>query len=311
MIQVTGLVKKFGKTTALDALNMAVPKGSIYGLIGPNGAGKTTAMSILSTLLLPDGGTALVDGHDVVAEPIAVRGVIGYMPDFFGVYDGLKTYEYLDFFAAAYYIPEKTRKPLLGELLELVNLADKYDSYVDLLSRGMKQRLALARCLIHDPKVLILDEPASGLDPRARAELKEIIKHLKQLDKTVLISSHILPELGEICDQVGIMENGRLIASGPVEEITATGKGASLLRIEVLERINELADFVKSRNRVSNVEQDESGLRLIFSGDPRDRGELLRKIVEGGWAVTEFSETKRNLEEAFMAVTGEADENEH
>ncbi len=311
MIQVKGLTKKFDKTTALDALDMDVPRGSIYGLIGPNGAGKTTAMSILSTLLLPDGGTVLVNGHDVVAEPMVIRGLIGYMPDFFGVYDGLKTYEYLDFFAAAYYIPEKARKPLLGELLELVNLEDKYDSYVDLLSRGMKQRLALARCLIHDPKVLILDEPASGLDPRARAELKEIIKHLKQLDKTVLISSHILPELGEICDQVGIMENGRLIASGSVEEVTAVGMGGSLLRVEVLERLIELADLLKIRDAVTSVEIDETGLRLVFMGEQRARGELLRDIVNGGWVVTEFSEIRRNLEEAFMAVTGEADENEH
>jgi ABC-2 type transport system ATP-binding protein len=311
MIQVKGLVKKFGKTTALDALDMTVPRGSIYGLIGPNGAGKTTAMSVLSTLLLPDGGAAMVDGHNVVDEPMAVRGVIGYMPDFFGVYDGLKTYEYLDFFAASYYIPEAARKPLIGELLELVNLGDKYDSYVDLLSRGMKQRLALARCLIHDPKVLILDEPASGLDPRARAELKEIIKQLKHLDKTVLISSHILPELGEICDQVGIMESGRLIASGPVEEITATSKGALLLRIQVVERLAELADYIKTKNSVSIVEQDEGGLRFVFKGEARERGELLRDIVGAGWAVTEFSEVRRNLEEAFMAVTGEGLENEH
>lgn len=305
MIKVQGMYKRFGKTTALDALDMEVPRGSIYGLIGPNGAGKTTAMSILATLMLPDGGSAAVDGHDVLSEPMAVRGVIGYMPDFFGVYDGLKTCEYLDFFADAYYIPQSRRKTLIGELLELVNLSDKYDSYVDLLSRGMKQRLALARCLVHDPKVLILDEPASGLDPRARAELKEIIKHLKQLDKTVLISSHILPELGEICDQVGIMEKGRLISSGPVEEITAAGRGASLLRIQVLDKMSELADFIKPRDNVVSVEQDEGALRVIFRGDPQSRGKLLRDIIEGGWVVTEFAEVRRNLEEAFMAVTGE------
>lgn len=311
MIQVKGLIKRFGKTTALNGLDLEVPRGNIYGLIGPNGAGKTTAMSILATLALPDEGVALLNGHDVVTDPGAVRGDIGYMPDFFGVYDGLKTVEYLDFFAAAYHIPVQKRRPLISELLELVNLTDKYDSYVDLLSRGMKQRLALARCLVHDPGVLILDEPASGLDPRARAEMKEIIRHLRKLGKTVLISSHILPELAEICDQVGVMENGKLIASGPVDEITAVGHGASLLRVQVTDRVDLLAGFVAAREGVSRVEADGSGVRFIFNAGQEARGELLRVIIQEGWTVTEFYEVRRNLEEAFMAVTGEVTEYEH
>lgn len=305
MIKIAGLTKRFGKTTALDNLNMEVSPGTIYGLIGPNGAGKTTAMSILATLMLPDQGTAMVDDLSVVSAPVAVREKIGYMPDFFGVYDGLKTGEYLDFFAAAYYIPEDKRKALIAELLELVNLADQYNSYVDLLSRGMKQRLALARCLLHDPKVLILDEPASGLDPRARAELKEIIKQLRSMQKTVLISSHILPELAEICDQVGIMEKGKLIASGSVEEITATDKAFAFMRIEVLAKQEELSAFLQQQEYVSAVEKEGNGLRFVWNGENQARGALLRNIVESGWTVIEFSEVKRNLEEAFMAVTGE------
>ncbi len=305
MIKITGLTKRFGKTTALDNLNMEVSPGTIYGLIGPNGAGKTTAMSILATLMLPDQGTAMVDGLSVISAPVAVREKIGYMPDFFGVYDGLKTGEYLDFFAAAYYIPEDKRKALIAELLELVNLADQYNSYVDLLSRGMKQRLALARCLLHDPKVLILDEPASGLDPRARAELKEIIKQLRSMQKTVLISSHILPELAEICDQVGIMEKGKLIASGSVEEITATDKAFAFMRIEVLAKQEELSAFLQQQEYVSAVEKEGNGLRFVWNGENQARGALLHNIVESGWTVIEFSEVKRNLEEAFMAVTGE------
>ncbi|MFZ5648504.1 MAG: ABC transporter ATP-binding protein, partial [Bacillota bacterium] len=257
MISIKDLTKRFGQTVALDGMSLEVERGSVYGLIGPNGAGKTTAMSILATLQLPDGGAATVDGRNVVANVDDVRCLIGYMPDFFGVYDGLKVCEYLDFFANSYYLPKTGRDRLVDGLLELVNLGDKKDFYVDHLSRGMKQRLALARCLVHDPLVLILDEPASGLDPRARAEMKEIIRHLGRMGKTVLISSHILPELGEICDRVAIMENGRVVVAGTVEEVTGAGGGARLILVEVPGRAGDLARFLSARDKVALAEVEE------------------------------------------------------
>ncbi|OPY61098.1 MAG: putative ABC transporter ATP-binding protein YbhF [Pelotomaculum sp. PtaU1.Bin065] len=305
MIEFNGVSKNFGATRALEQFSLTVRQGLVYGLIGPNGAGKTTAMSILATLQLPGAGTVTVDGRDVVREAGEVRGRIGYMPDFFGVYDDLRAAEYLEFFAAAYHIPAGQRSRLAAGLLELVDLPDKAGVYVDSLSRGMKQRLALARCLVHDPKVLILDEPASGLDPRARAEMKEIIRHLKQMDKTVLISSHILPELAEVCDEVAIMDKGKLVACGTVAEITAVSRGARQMRIEVLDRAEELADYLATRPGVSDSHADGPAVQFIFSGEQAEQAGLLQAIITAGWPVAEFGEVKRNLEEAFMAVTGE------
>jgi len=305
MIEFNGVSKNFGATRALEQFSLTVRQGLVYGLIGPNGAGKTTAMSILATLQLPGAGTITVDGRDVVREAGEVRGRIGYMPDFFGVYDDLRAAEYLEFFAAAYHIPAGQRSRLAAGLLELVDLPDKAGVYVDSLSRGMKQRLALARCLVHDPKVLILDEPASGLDPRARAEMKEIIRHLKQMDKTVLISSHILPELAEICDEVAIMDKGKLVACGTVAEITAVSRGARQMRIEVLDRAEELAAYLATRPGISDSHADGPSVQFIFSGEQAEQAGLLQAIITAGWPVAEFGEVKRNLEEAFMAVTGE------
>lgn len=311
MITFDRVDKRFGPIKALDQFSLQVPRGLVCGLIGPNGAGKTTAMSILATLQLPDTGAVKVDGRDVVAEPLEVRGKIGYMPDFFGVYDGLRASEYLEFFAAAYHLPPQGRRRLVEKLLELVNLPDKTNDYVDSLSRGMKQRLALARCLVHDPRVLILDEPASGLDPRARAEMKEIIRGLKQLNKTVLISSHILPELAEICDEVAIIESGKLVVSGKVTEITAFSRGARQFKMEVLEKAEDLAVFMADRAGVSEAWAEGTTVRFLFSGGPADQAGLLQAVVNAGWPVAEFSEIKINLEEAFMAVTnGEVEHHE-
>ncbi|HET7657755.1 MAG TPA: ABC transporter ATP-binding protein, partial [Bacillales bacterium] len=216
MIDIVNLSKRYGTFTALNQLNLSIEKGTVFGFVGPNGAGKTTTFSILATLLSPTEGTAYVNGYDVTKKPQSVRRSIGYMPDFFGVYDQFKVMEYLDFYGASYEIPVSERNKLIPQMLELVNLSDKKDVYVDSLSRGMKQRLCLARALIHDPEVLILDEPASGLDPRARVEMREILKELKSMEKTILISSHILPELAEMCDRLGIIENGNLISDGNV-----------------------------------------------------------------------------------------------
>jgi len=305
MISIKDLTKRFGQTVALDGMCLEVDRGAVFGLIGPNGAGKTTAMSILATLQLPDSGIATVDGRDAAIQAEDVRGLIGYMPDFFGVYDGLRVNEYLDFFANAYLLPKNGREQLIDGLLELVNLGDKKDFYVDLLSRGMKQRLALARCLVHDPAVLILDEPASGLDPRARAEMKEIIRHLGRMGKTVLISSHILPELGEICDQVAIMENGRVVASGTVEEVTAAGSGSRLIMVEVPDGAGDLAGFLVQRKNVAMAEVEGRLVRVLFRGEREEQGNLLKEIINGGYTVTQFYEVRRNLEDVFMAVTGE------
>ncbi|SHE73180.1 ABC transporter ATP-binding protein [Desulforamulus putei] len=306
-IEIKSLTKVYGTNYALREFTLNIEAGRVYGLIGPNGAGKTTAMSILATLLAPDGGTATVGGYDVVKEPAAVRRLIGYMPDFFGVYDGLKASEYLEFYAAAYRIPAGERPRLTRDLLELVNLADKTDTYVDLLSRGMKQRLALARCLVHDPAVLILDEPASGLDPRARAEMKEVIRQLRRMNKTILISSHILPELAEMCDNIAILEQGRLVANGTVEEVTAARQGARILKIDVAEKLTELIEFLNNRPGVASVDGEPGWARISFTGNKTAQGQLLRDIMDRGWTVLEFAEIKGNLEDAFMAMTGEVE----
>ncbi|GAB6181550.1 ABC transporter ATP-binding protein [Desulfotomaculum defluvii] len=306
-VEIKGLTKIYGSNHALRDFSLNIPKGQVCGLIGPNGAGKTTAMSILATLLAPDGGSATVNGYDVMSEQARVRRQIGYMPDFFGVYDNLKTTEYLEFYAAAYRIPVSERSRLIGDLLELVNLADKFNSYVDLLSRGMKQRLALARCLVHNPEVLILDEPASGLDPRARAEMKEIIRHLRRMNKTILISSHILPELAEMCDSIAILEQGRLVTYGPVEEVTAARQGTRILKVDVTDKLSELLEFINPKPGVVSVDGEAGWARVTFQGNKNDQSQLLKEIIEKGWYVIEFAEIKGNLEDAFMAMTGEGE----
>ncbi|MGQ9558155.1 MAG: ABC transporter ATP-binding protein [Desulfurispora sp.] len=308
MIRMEGLRKNFGHTVALDGLNLHVPPGCIMGLVGPNGAGKTTAMSILATLLPADGGHAQVGEYDVAGQPGEVRSLIGYMPDFFGVYDGLTCEEYLNFFADAMGLPGAGREGLIASLLELVNLAEKRTEYVDLLSRGMKQRLALARCLVHDPEVLILDEPASGLDPRARAELKAIIRQLKEMGKTVLISSHILPELAQICDQVAIMEQGRVIAAGPVEEITGLQDAGQPVQLEVLDDGAPVAAYLGNVAGVTRVQQAGRKITFLWQGEPRGLAELLARLVQTGFPVFSFTPQRRDLEEIFMAVTREEDE---
>ena len=233
MLVLDGLTRYYGSFLALDHLSLTIHDGELHGFVGPNGAGKTTTMRILATLLKPTEGTAALDGVDVVGHPREIRRLMGYMPDFFGVYDRLKAWEYLDFYARCYGFGQKERRRMTDSLLELVNLTDKRDSYVDVLSRGMKQRLCLARALIHDPRLLILDEPASGMDPRARAEMKGILRTLKDMGKTVLISSHILPELSEMCDSLTIIDHGRLVFSGSVEELGRHMSGNAPIRVRL------------------------------------------------------------------------------
>jgi ABC-2 type transport system ATP-binding protein len=303
MIRTVNLCKRYGNYMAVNNVNLHIPAGSVYGFVGPNGAGKSTTMMILSTLLEPTSGHAFVGGYDVVEEPSKVRQLIGYMPDFFGVYDNLTAVEYLDFYAGAYNIPPAERPKLIADLLELVNLSSKADAYVDSLSRGMKQRLGLARCLIHDPQVLILDEPASGLDPRARIEMKEILKGLRAMGKTILISSHILPELAEMCDHIGIIEQGQLIATAPTDQIAARVAGHRVLKVRLLDRAEEARDLIHYLEGVSQVTVEERHLLIRYTGDEEAQVALLARLVSHGLPVVQFSEEAGNLEEVFLTVT--------
>lgn len=307
MIHVDNLVKRYGTFEALSRLSFDVPEGAIFGFVGPNGAGKTTCMRILSTLMLPTSGTAMVDGMDVRKDPGAVRRLIGYMPDFFGVYDNLKVTEYLDFYGDAQGMTPAERKAAAGELLEIVNLSDKTEAYVDTLSRGMKQRLCLARSLMHGPKLLILDEPASGMDPRARAEMKGILKTLKSMGKTILISSHILPELSEMCDQIGIIQRGRMVLCGTVEEIAGRLGGEVPVIIRFLSRTEEAAQWLRQLPRVGSIEQEGDLLRVGIPGEAQDAQRLLYALVSEGFPVVDFHRAESNLEQIFLEVT-EGDE---
>ena len=302
MLKTVNLTKRYGAFTALDGLNLEIPTGVLHGFVGPNGAGKTTTMRILATLLPATAGTAYIDDVDIALNPRQVRRIVGYMPDFFGVYDGLKVVEYLDFYGSCYGLGYAERQRMAEQLLELVMLSDKRNAYVDTLSRGMKQRLCLARSLIHDPSLIILDEPASGMDPRARAEMKGILRTLKSLDKTVLISSHILPELSELCDSLSIIDRGRLIFSGNMDELGRHMRGDTPLVVCVDGDTDEAVRLLKETQGVTGLELDESGaLRVAFEGD---EVALLRRLVNGNVRVRDFHRTPVNLEEAvFMEVT--------
>ena len=305
MIEIQNLSKRYGSFLALDNLNLSIEKGTVFGFVGQNGAGKSTTFSILATLLAPTAGTATVNGFNISQEPKLVRRQIGYMPDFFGVYDQLKADEYLDFYGASYKIPAAQRKKLIPQLLELVNLSHKKDSYVDLLSRGMKQRLCLARCLIHDPEVLILDEPASGLDPRARVEMREILKELKKMGKTILISSHILPELAEMCDEIGVIDNGRLVAHGSVSDIQFQLQADKLIVVKVRGLVESAAAFFEDDPFVSKIEVNEESktLQFLYKGEETGQIELLKKAILNDIPILSFKETETNLEDVFMEIT--------
>jgi ABC-2 type transport system ATP-binding protein len=303
MIEIRDLTKQYGGFTALHSLTMSIGKGTVFGFVGPNGAGKSTTMSILATLLLPTSGTALVGGYDVERKPAEVRRLIGYMPDFFGVYDSFKATEYLDFYGASYGIPRPERQKMIPQLLELVNLSDKADTYVDSLSRGMKQRLCLARCLVHDPELLILDEPASGMDPRARIEMREILKELKLMGKTIIISSHILPELAEMVDEIGVIEQGRLLAQGKVQDIQSQMRASRVLHIRVLDGQAEAVAKLKDEPFVTMVLQDERGIHIHFGGGDEDQAALLSRLIADGYQVISFSEEETDLEDVFLEIT--------
>ncbi|MBI2864463.1 MAG: ABC transporter ATP-binding protein [Chloroflexi bacterium] len=317
VVETTNLTKSYGKLRAVDGLNLRIEQGSIFGFIGPNGAGKTTTLRILATLLQPTGGDATVCGYSVVKNPREVRRHLGYMPDFFGVYDDMKAWEYLDFYAACFKVAKSRRIRMVDDLLALVDLSEKKEAYVESLSRGMKQRLCLARALVHDPAVLLLDEPASGLDPRARVELRELLRELRAMGKTIVISSHILAELAELCSHIGIIERGRIAAAGSVDEV---------LRRRHEQRI-VAATVIGGGDRAREVLAGQPGVRLLrpaveqegpeatrltlefgFDGDDRTLSELLAKLVGGGVPVVSFTERVDGLEDVFMKVTEQSDE---
>ncbi len=303
MLLIENLCKQYGKLTAVDKLSLQVDTGAIFGLVGPNGAGKTTTMKILAALLTPTSGKARIAGEDVSANPARIRQLVGYMPDFFGVYDDLKVDEYLDFYAASYGIPVRERRMIIGDLLELVDLSHKHQAYVDSLSRGMKQRLCLARSLVHDPALLILDEPASGLDPRARVEMRELLKELKSMGKTIIISSHILPELAELCTHIAIMEAGQLVISGTNQEIVEHTQTGRTLQIRVIDQADAAALILLEELELTEISFINNSLELPFSGSDEDLNRILNRMVEGGIPVVSFSEGKNNLEDIFMQVT--------
>ena len=309
IIEIQGLTKKYNGLTAVDDLNLTIQEGEVFGFIGPNGAGKTTTMRILTTLLQPTDGKAWVAGHSVIDDPRAVRRAIGYMPDFFGVYDDMKVWEYLDFFAACYDIPPATRTGMIDDLLALVDLGHKKEEQVEALSRGMKQRLCLARTLAHDPQVLILDEPASGLDPRARIEIRELLRELKNMGKTIFFSSHILSEVADICTTIGIIEAGQLVASGDMAEMKKQLRAHRLIQVQVLGEITPLQEFLLRHpavgivNDPSEVDIPANALRFDFAGDDETLSQLLTDIITSGIRVTTFSEETGDLEDVFMQVT--------
>jgi ABC-2 type transport system ATP-binding protein len=303
MIQTQDLTKVYGHLHAIDNLNIDLAEGDLFGFIGPNGSGKTTTMKILATLLQPTWGEASVCGHSIYTHPKEIRRLIGYMPDFFGVYDDMKVIEYLEFFAAAYRIKGPARRKVCNDTLELVELGYKRDAFVTSLSRGMTQRLGLARVLLHDPKVLLLDEPASGLDPRARIEIRTLLKQLGKMGKTIMVSSHILPELADICNKVGIIERGVLLFNGTVAELMGRIRQRTLLNIGVVGNPEPVARLLGNSSLVDSVEVRDGHLRVTLAENVTDYSDLPALVIDAGYKLTLFREEELNLETAFMALT--------
>ena len=302
-IETTNLTRKFGKLTAVDSLNLQIPAGSLYGLIGPNGAGKTTTLRMLAGLLDPSSGEIFINGSSTNDGWQEVRQKIGYMPDFFGVYEDMLVWEYLDFFARCYNLPSLRRDQVIDELLDLVDLSDKRETYVQSLSRGMRQRLCLAHTLVHDPAVLLLDEPASGLDPRARVEMRELLRELGAMGKTVIVSSHILAELAELCDSIGIIERGQLITSGTVEEVSRQATQGRTIQIKTLSEIEAAQNILNNYPGVGQIYLSNGKLEIEFVGDDEATADLLEALVASGIRVSSFTETSSDLEDIFLRLT--------
>ncbi|MBA4150506.1 MAG: ABC transporter ATP-binding protein [Verrucomicrobia bacterium] len=302
-VQTNGLTRVYGNMIALNALNLTVNRGDLFGFIGSNGAGKTTSLRILATFLQPSAGSASVLGHDVVKDADAVRHVIGYMPDFFGVYKDMEVTEYLDFFGACYKIPTGKREKTVNDVLELVGLTEKRGALIGALSRGMQQRLGLARVLIHDPQLLLLDEPASGLDPRARIEMMAILQELQRMGKTIIISSHILSELQSLCNRVAIIERGQLIYSGPVQGVRDQLAAGLVYWVTVRDESLRAIDLLKARPEITDAVAMDGQIKVTFTGHDVDPTILPEILVQCGIKFTGLWEDELGLEEVFLRVT--------
>ena len=309
MIEIQGLTKRFGSLTAVDNLTLSIGAGEVFGFIGPNGAGKTTTMKVLACLLRPDSGTVKVDGLDVASDGTAIRQILGYMPDFLGVYDDLTVDEYLQFFTAAFRVPRKKRAGVIDGVLELTDLTVKKRAMVSSLSRGMQQRLGVARVLVHDPKVLLLDEPASGLDPRARIEMRELLVELGRMGKTLMVSSHILTELGEMSTSIGIIEKGELVYAGTMADALAKTRGNERIVVTLEHHGDETPpptqaiNKIESDARVLSVKSDDHTLIVELIPGQRSHHFLLEALIAGGARIESFQPEEAKLEDAFLRLT--------
>ena len=303
MIEAHDLTKKYGDMFAIRSIELQLEEGDLFGFIGPNGAGKTTTMRIIATLLTPSWGEAYVCGHSIYHDPTEIRRLVGYMPDFFGVYDDMRVIEYLEFFAAAYRISGEQRRKVCDEMLEIVDLDFKRDAYANTLSRGQTQRLGLARTLLHDPQVLLLDEPLSGLDPRARIEMRNLLRRLGTMGKTVIVSSHILPELADICNKVGIIDRGVMGVCAEVSEVMKQVRETTVLHVAVRDDMDAAGKLLEQHDSVDSLEVRDGFLAVVLKKDAEDYSELPSVLVEGGHRLTLFREEEVDLEAAFMALT--------
>lgn len=303
MIELIDFGKDYGEFTAVVRLNLKIEAGETFGFIGPNGAGKSTSIRFLSTLLKASRGEGIVNGHSVTRDPMNVRRSVGYMPDTFGVYDGMKVWEFLDFFAVAYGIGRTKRRQVITDVLELLDLAHKRDDFVNGLSRGMKQRLCLAKTLVHDPPVLILDEPASGLDPRARLEMKALLKELRRMGKTILISSHILSELADCCTSIGIIERGQLLMHGPIEEVYRRIRGNRIIEVKFNNGMEAGLSILRSSPYFRDVQVEQERAVVELEADDQGVAEVLNQLIKNEVGVRSFGEKDPTLEDVFMMVT--------
>jgi ABC-2 type transport system ATP-binding protein len=303
MIELIDFGKDYGDFTAVERLNLKIGTGELFGFIGPNGAGKSTSIRFLATLLKASRGEGIINGYSVTRDPMNVRRSIGYMPDNFGVYDGMKVWEFLDFFAVAYGIPVSKRKQVIGDVLELLDLAHKRDDFVNGLSRGMKQRLCLAKTLVHDPPVLILDEPSSGLDPRARLEVKALLKELRRMGKTILISSHILSELADCCTSIGIIERGQLLMHGPIADVYRKIRGNRMVEVKFTSGMDIGLSVIRSSPHCRDVQVEDHHAMVELATDDRGVAELLQQLIRQNVGIRSFAEKDPTLEDVFMLVT--------
>lgn len=303
MISIRNFGKTYGDFVAVENLSLDIAAGEMFGFIGPNGAGKSTTIRFLATLLRATTGEATVNGHSVTTDPLKVRQSVGYMPDTFGVYDGMKVWEFLDFFAVAYQISKGQRKGVIGDVLELLDLTHKRDDYVNGLSRGMKQRLCLAKTLVHDPPVLILDEPASGLDPRARLEVKALLKELRRMGKTILISSHILTELADCCTSIGIIERGQLLLHGPIDKVYRKIQSHRHIEVRFAGDMAPGVSMIRSNPHVRSVQVNNRNCVVEMGGKDADVQRLMRQLATSDVGLLSFADKEPTLEDVFMMVT--------